>query len=120
MTGFFYIYQLQILWVYFYLDYWQIGVSDTGVILLAAIIKVVIRIRSETRVKEMAEHVNDVKVLRDSKWKTISTSDLVPGDVFETVSQQIVPVDAVVLQGDIVVDESSLTGNNNNNNIRSK
>ncbi|CAO3610518.1 unnamed protein product [Cunninghamella echinulata] len=110
LTGFFYIYQLQILWVYFYLDYWQIGVSDTGVILLAAIIKVVIRIRSETRIKEMAEHVNDVKVLRDGKWKTISTSDLVPGDVFETVSQHIVPVDAVILQGDIVVDESSLTG----------
>lgn len=58
----------------------------------------------------MAEHVNDVKVLRDGKWKIISTAELVPGDVYEVVSEQVVPVDAVILQGDIVVDESSLTG----------
>lgn len=110
LTGFFYIYQLQILWVYFYMAYWQIGISDTGVILLAAVIKVVVRLRSEYRVKAMAEHVNDIKVLRDSQWRSISTADLVPGDVFEIIPHQIVPVDAVVLEGDVVVDESSLTG----------
>jgi cation-transporting ATPase 13A3/4/5 len=93
--------------------YWQIGISDTGVILLAAIIKVVVRLRSEYRVKAMAEHVNDIKVLRDDQWRSISTADLVPGDVFEIIPHQIVPVDAVVLEGDVVVDESSLTGKEN-------
>ncbi|ORZ08661.1 hypothetical protein BCR42DRAFT_462848 [Absidia repens] len=110
LTGFFYIYQLQILWVYFYMAYSPIGISDTAVIILAAVIKVIVRLRSEYRVKSMAEHVNQVQVLRDERWRSISTADLVPGDVFEIIPQQVMPVDAVVLQGDIVVDESSLTG----------
>lgn len=100
-----------ILWCYFYLAYWQIGVADTGVILLAAIIKVIVRLRSEKRIKAMAEHVGACKVLRDGQWQTAaSCAILVPGDVIQIEPHQIVPVDAVVLQGDIVVDESSLTG----------
>ncbi|KAI8379410.1 uncharacterized protein BYT42DRAFT_568700 [Radiomyces spectabilis] len=110
LTGFFYIYQIMILWCYFYLAYWQIGVSDTGVILLAAIIKVIVRLRSEYRIKAMAEHVDTCTVLRDGEWIEESTAELVPGDVFKALSGQVVPADAVVLRGDIVVDESSLTG----------
>lgn len=110
LTGFFYIYQLMILWCYFYLAYWQIGISDTGVILLAAIIKVIVRLKSEKRVKKMAEHVGTCEVLRDQTWQTISTAELVPGDVFQVTPHLTVPVDAVILKGDIIVDESSLTG----------
>lgn len=103
-----------ILWCYFYLAYWQIGLSDTCVILLAAIIKVIVRLKSERRVKEMAEHVDTCQVLRQGTWKKVSTADLVPGDVIEIVSNQTVPIDGVILQGDIVVDESSLTGEGSN------
>lgn len=99
-----------ILWCYFYLAYWQIGISDTCVILLAALIKVVVRLKSETRVKKMAEHVDTCQVLRQGEWRQISTSELVPGDIIEVTANQIVPVDAVILLGDIVVDESSFTG----------
>lgn len=99
-----------ILWCYFYLAYWQIGLSDTCVILLAAVIKVIVRLKSERRVKKMAEHVDTCQVLRQGIWKQVSTADLVPGDVIEIVPNQTVPVDGVILQGDIVVDESSLTG----------
>ncbi|KAI9479504.1 hypothetical protein BDB00DRAFT_885412 [Zychaea mexicana] len=111
LTGFFYIYQLMILWCYFYLAYWPIGVADTAVILLAAIIKVFVRLRSEKRVKSMAEYVGVCDVLRDDKWVcNLSSADLVPGDVIRVQSQQLVPVDAVLLKGDVVTDESSLTG----------
>ncbi|GAA5816760.1 hypothetical protein MFLAVUS_010292 [Mucor flavus] len=110
LTGFFYIYQIMILWCYYYLAYWQIGLSDTLVILLAALIKVIVRLKSERRVKKMAEHVDTCNVLRQAEWRQLSTADLVPGDVFHIEPNQIVPVDAVILQGDIVVDESSLTG----------
>lgn len=99
-----------ILWCYFYLAYWQIGLSDTLVILLAALIKVIVRLKSERRVKQMAEHVDQCYVQRQGEWLQVSTADLVPGDVIQVISNQIVPVDAVILQGDIVVDESSLTG----------
>ncbi|KAI9032499.1 E1-E2 ATPase-domain-containing protein [Phycomyces nitens] len=99
-----------ILWCYFYLAYWQIGISDTLVILLAAIIKVVIRLRSEHRIKKMAEHVTDCNVLRDNQWKTLSSAQLVPGDVVQLEIGQVMPADAVLLRHDAVVDESSLTG----------
>ncbi|KAJ1976192.1 hypothetical protein H4R35_002806 [Dimargaris xerosporica] len=108
--GFFYLYQIMILWLFYYFAYYQVGLVDTGVILISALVKVVIRIKSETRLKEMAEHEDQVSVLRDGEWKNLSTADLVPGDVFEVIKGITVPCDAVVLSGNIVVDESSLTG----------
>ncbi|KAJ1974536.1 hypothetical protein H4R35_003562 [Dimargaris xerosporica] len=109
-VGFFYLYQLIILWLFYYFAYYQIGLVDTGVILVSALIKVTIRIKSECRLKSMAEHKSRCKVLRDHAWKTISTSELVPGDVYEVLHNQSVPCDSVSLAGNIVVNESSLTG----------
>lgn len=109
LTGFFYLYQSMILWLFYYDAYWQIGISDTGVIILAALVKVIIRLRGEHRVKKMAEHEDTCTVLRNGSWVQMSTANLVPGDVFE-VQEKVVPVDGIILSGDIIVDESSLTG----------
>ncbi|KAI8362638.1 hypothetical protein BD560DRAFT_373869 [Blakeslea trispora] len=109
-SSFFYIYQFAILWLFYYLAYWQVGIADTIVILISALVKVVIRLRSERRIKEMAEFTDDVCVLRDGKWENLSTADLLPGDVFQVAEGKTTPCDAIVLTGNIVVDESSLTG----------
>jgi cation-transporting ATPase 13A3/4/5 len=109
-TGFFYMYQLMILWLFYYLDYYIVGLVDGGVILISAIIKVYIRRNSELRVKGMAEHQSQVKVLRDNKWVTLSSSHIIPGDVIAVESGQVLSCDAVVISGNAVVDESSLTG----------
>lgn len=58
----------------------------------------------------MAEFTDKLKILRDGEWQTMSTADLVPGDVFEVEEGKTTPCDAVVLTGNIVADESSLTG----------
>lgn len=58
----------------------------------------------------MAEYTDTVPILRDGEWKTKSTSDLLPGDVFEIIEGKTVPCDAIILSGNIVIDESSLTG----------
>ncbi|KAI7870877.1 hypothetical protein K492DRAFT_106263, partial [Lichtheimia hyalospora FSU 10163] len=65
---------------------------------------------SERRIKKMAEFTDNVNILRDGQWKEMSTADLVPGDVFEVAENKTTPCDAVILSGNIVVDESSLTG----------
>ncbi|KAI7860460.1 hypothetical protein BDC45DRAFT_474316 [Circinella umbellata] len=109
-SSFFYIYQFTVLWLFYYFAYWQVGIADTAVILLSAMVKVFVRLRSEHRIKKMAEFTDDVNILRDGQWETKSTSDLVPGDVFEVAEGKTTPVDAVVLNGNIVADESSLTG----------
>jgi len=86
------------------------GLVQTCIILVAAFIRVFLRLRAEHRIKEMAEHVTDVTVLRDGQWTTASSADLIPGDVFEVEENTLIPCDAVVLSGTVVVNESSLTG----------
>lgn len=88
----------------------QVGVADTAVILLSAIVKVVVRLKSEHRIKTMAEFTDRCRILRDGQWQDMSTADLVPGDVFEVAEGKTTPCDGVVLSGNIVADESSLTG----------
>ncbi|CAO3638867.1 unnamed protein product [Cunninghamella echinulata] len=109
-ASFFYIYQFTALWLFYYFAYWQVGVADTAVILVSALVKVVVRLRSEHCIKAMAEFTDSINILRDGTWQKLSTSDLVPGDVFEVAEKKTTPCDAVVLSGNIVADESSLTG----------
>jgi cation-transporting ATPase 13A3/4/5 len=107
---FFYIYQFTALWLFYYFAYWQVGIADTSVILVSAFVKVYVRLKSEIRIKKMAEYTDSVKIYRDGKWGEYSTADLVPGDVFEVEEGKTTPCDGVVLTGNIVADESSLTG----------
>lgn len=58
----------------------------------------------------MAEFTDQVHILRDGEWQLKSTADLLPGDVFEVAEGKTTPCDAIVLSGNIVADESSLTG----------
>ncbi|OZJ03044.1 hypothetical protein BZG36_03711 [Bifiguratus adelaidae] len=109
-TNWFYIYQMMCLWVWYYFQYYQMGLVQTCVILVSAFIKIFLRLRAEHRIKAMAEYETEVMTLRDGEWKSYSSSELVPGDVFEIAEAGVMPCDAVLLSGNVVVDESSLTG----------
>jgi len=53
----------------------------------------------------------EIIVLRDGKFRTIPTRELVPGDVIKLRIGNIVPADVQLLQGDyLLVDQSALTG----------
>ncbi|KAJ2827433.1 hypothetical protein IWW50_001891, partial [Coemansia erecta] len=108
--SFFYIYQLMILWVYYIYAYWQVALVDNGVILLSATIKVVLRVQSERRLKKMAEQEETVPVRRNGEWVDASTRDLVPGDVIEVTTGAHMSCDCVLLSGNAIMNESSLTG----------
>lgn len=88
----------------------QVGIADTAVILVSAFVKVIVRLRSEKRIKQMAEYTDKVQICRDGEWKELSTADLLPGDVFQVAEGKTTPCDAVILTGNVVADESSLTG----------
>lgn len=110
LTGFFYLYQLLILWLFYYFAYYQIGLVDTALVFLSALIRVVVRRKAQIRLKAMAEHKTTIKVIRDGCWQTISSDQIVPGDVLEISRGLVMPCDGILLKGVAVVDESSLTG----------
>jgi cation-transporting P-type ATPase 13A2 len=64
------------------------------------------------RMREMARYICQVRVLRNGFWRTVSSADLVPGDIYEVSDPHltIFPCDALLLTGDAIVNESMLTG----------
>jgi H+-transporting ATPase len=49
-------------------------------------------------------------VRRDGAWKTLSATELVPGDIVKLTLGSIVPADMELRQGDVLLDQSMLTG----------
>ncbi|KAJ2310112.1 hypothetical protein IWW54_003368 [Coemansia sp. RSA 2705] len=110
LFSFFYLYQLMTMWVWFYFNYYKMALVQMGVILISANIKVFIRLRSERRIKGLAERRNRCRVRRDGAWVELDTAELAPGDVVAVEAGMEVMCDGCVLQGEVVADESSLTG----------
>ena len=50
------------------------------------------------------------RVLRDGQWVSVATRELVPGDVLRVRLGDVVPADARLLDGEIQLDQSALTG----------
>jgi H+-transporting ATPase len=51
-----------------------------------------------------------VKLLRTEVWKTMAARELVPGDIIRIRKGDFVPADVKIIQGEISVDQSALTG----------
>ncbi|KAI8916065.1 hypothetical protein EDD86DRAFT_272937 [Gorgonomyces haynaldii] len=64
------------------------------------------------RMKNLAKFSCQVRLWRNGSWSYWKSEDMVPGDIFEIESGQlpILPCDAVLLEGDCIVNESMLTG----------
>ncbi|KAJ9074597.1 hypothetical protein DSO57_1004737 [Entomophthora muscae] len=110
LSTFPYLYQMMFLWIWYFFTYYQMALVQTVVIIISALIQVIIRIRSEEQIRGLAEITAEIEVQRDGQWATLSSVELVPGDVFRVEVGQPVPCDAVLLSGEVIVDESMLTG----------
>jgi magnesium-transporting ATPase (P-type) len=85
------------------------GLVLTVVIISSGIIKVVVSLSAQKKVVEMATFVGVNQVLRNGRWTEINSNHLVVGDVIE-VCTGILSADVAILSGEVVVDESTLTG----------
>ena len=89
---------------------------DSGVIFGVVIINVIIGFIQEIKAEEAIESLKDMMiteavVIRDSQKTTISSVDLVPGDIVLLESGSKIPADMRLLEiKDLKVDESALTG----------
>lgn len=92
-------------------SYWKYAIVILGITLVSIVLTIRDLRRSMRSIKEMSEMDLDVYVSRSGTWRVISYEDLVPGDVFElTSTMTVMPCDAILLDGDCIIDESMLTG----------
>jgi len=52
----------------------------------------------------------NASVQRDNAWKTVPAAELVPGDVVKLCLGAVVPADAHITSGEVLLDQSMLTG----------
>ncbi|KAJ2776448.1 hypothetical protein H4R18_005668, partial [Coemansia javaensis] len=110
ITTFIALFQLLVLLLMFFNHYWQVGLVDMCIILLSYVFSMVVRKLAEERLKRMAEHDDHVTVLRDGAWTEQSSRSLVPGDVIQLSAGMNMSCDCVLVSGNAIMDEASLTG----------
>ncbi|TMW55571.1 hypothetical protein Poli38472_010453 [Pythium oligandrum] len=106
----FYIYQIMCYFVWFYFDYWNLGIVMTSVIVISAVINIYTKRRMQGSVVEMTRYSTEVTVFRDNAWRMIQSPDVVPGDLIRVSENWVLPCDMVIVRGSTVCDESMLTG----------
>ncbi|GEQ68484.1 hypothetical protein JCM33374_g2152 [Metschnikowia sp. JCM 33374] len=107
----FYIFQVFSILLWLADDYYYYA-SCIFVISFVSIVNTLVETKTTiARLKEMSVFNCDIRVWRYGFWKQTDSDNLVPGDVFEVdPSLSIIPCDALLINGECVVNESMLTG----------
>ena len=81
-------------------------------IFLASFISALSEYGSEKAFEKLEEENNNinVKVLRNNEKTIVKMDDIVVGDIVYLESGDKIPADGIIINGEIIVDESSLTG----------
>ena len=67
--------------------------------------------RASKALEQLKERLRiDARVMRDNTWQTIPASNLVPGDLVHVRGGDIVPADISLSDGEVEIDQSTLTG----------
>ncbi|XWW96638.1 hypothetical protein V2A60_004615 [Cordyceps javanica] len=109
----FYIFQIASLVLWSMDSYYYYAVC-IFVMSLGSIVTTLLETRATMRrLREISRFECDVRVLRNGFWKYVTSTDLVPGDVYELSDPNLsqFPSDSLLLSGDCIVNESMLTGN---------
>ncbi|WKY16818.1 hypothetical protein Q1695_001435 [Nippostrongylus brasiliensis] len=86
-----------------------------GMIVVMSVMSIAIDVyqtrSQEKKLRSMVQSSNEVEVMREGVTKTISSEELVPGDIFVVPAHGILmQCDAVLMNGTAIVNESMLTG----------
>ncbi|HVW69095.1 MAG TPA: HAD-IC family P-type ATPase [Steroidobacteraceae bacterium] len=93
-----------------------IGERLTGALITALLLlNVILSVFQENRASAALALLNqrlalEACVKRDGVWITVPAADLVPGDVVKISLGDVVPADVKLLDGSLLVDQSTLTG----------
>lgn len=107
---FFYVYQLMCYFVWYFTGYWEVAVANKVIIVGVMAINIVSKRKLLAAVLQMTRTHGGVAVQRDGVWQTIKASQVVPGDLVRVAENWEVPCDLVLIKGNVLCDESALTG----------
>ncbi|KAI5969729.1 hypothetical protein CANMA_001191 [Candida margitis] len=107
----FYIFQIFSIFLWLADDYYYYA-SCIFIISMVSIVNSLIETKSTMkRLQQISKFECEVRVWRNGFWKQIDSVDLVPGDIFEIdPSLSVIPCDALLVNGECVLNESMLTG----------
>jgi len=82
-----------------------------GLLVINAILSFVQEQHASAAVAALREQLQvSARVLRDAAWQTLAARELVVGDMVRVRAGDFVPADLAVVEGELQVDESALTG----------
>lgn len=90
-------------------DYWIYSLFTLGMLVIFECMLVFQQLRNLSEIRKMGNEPFQLKVYRNSKWRIISSSELLPGDYVQILSGRV-PCDLLLLSGSCIIDESLLTG----------
>lgn len=83
----------------------------TGLLVFNSILGFVEEQRASSVVETLKQKLQvTARVLREGTWRNLSARELVPGDILRTRSGDFVPADVKIIDGELEVDQSALTG----------
>ncbi|ETW07462.1 hypothetical protein H310_01974 [Aphanomyces invadans] len=95
-------------------EYWQYSLFTLVMILMFEGVTVFSRLKNLQTLRGMGNALRNVFVYRNHAWVEVCTSSLVPGDVVSlkrnVEGDNTVPCDCLLLQGNAVANEATLTG----------
>ncbi|SCU92887.1 LAME_0F01904g1_1 [Lachancea meyersii CBS 8951] len=108
----FYVFQIFSIFLWLADDYYYYAACILIISILSVTDTLLETKKASQRLAEISHTHGEVRVYRDGFWVQISSSELVPGDVYEISDPSLTsfPCDSLLLTGDCIVNESMLTG----------
>ncbi|KAG7195472.1 uncharacterized protein KQ657_003234 [Scheffersomyces spartinae] len=107
----FYVFQIFSIFLWMADDYYYYAGCIFVISLISVLNSLIETKQTIHRLQEISKLSCEIRVWRHGFWKQIDSHDLVPGDVFEVdPTLAVLPCDAILINGECVVNESMLTG----------
>ena len=108
-TGF-YLYQWSMYQVWMWDTQLIIGLILVSVVIISAVINIWLAHNGQTNIASLCEFSMQVETKRSGEWKSVESSELVPGDIIKVEADWTAPADLAMVRGSAVCDEAGLTG----------
>ena len=94
-----------------YLQNWENIIMVIGLLLMNAILGFFQEEKASKAVEALKMRLQiNAKVLRETSWLEVPARELVPGDIIRIRTGDMIPADIKIINGDVGVDQSALTG----------